>query len=315
MKSAPCIHVDEFLKHTTQTYSQDSLTTYERNHPEFGLWKEQVLDLGHIRIYQHNAVLKNKVNVHFTDDGVGNYVHHCMSLEGEMGAHFIENHTLSAVLNPKSYHNLFLPCSEYLLSMGTSFTNIHLEVKREYYADLLSDSEKWSAELKSKLENGDAYYTGELHLSPSMLRIIHSIFESPLSGCLKKLLIEANVHELIALQLHNSVSVSMVNPSTKDLFVDIKKYLDKTYLQPHTLRDIARHFGINEFALKRGFREYFQTTVFDYLLLKRLEHSYVLLQSTSKTIEEISSIVGYKYPNHFSAAFKKKFGVTPIRVR
>ena len=97
----------------------------------------------------------------------------------------------------------------------------------------------------------------------------------------------------------------------KELFLSIQHYLDNTFLEEHSLKNIARHFGINEFLLKKGFRENIGTTVFDYLLSKRLEYSLQLLQSTDQSIADISVTIGYKYPNHFSSAFKKRFGVNP----
>ena len=201
--------------------------------------------------------------------------------------------------------------------MGRTFTNVHIEVELEHYLDLLSESEKWSAELKEKLLKRKLHYSGEFPLSSNMVRTIYSIFESPLSGSLKKILIEASVHELLALQLHYS-SHKFSDPSVqkgKDVFHAIRTYLDETYLQEHSLKNIARHFGINEFSLKKGFREHYNTTVFDYLLNKRLEYARELLSSNHKTIQQVSTIVGYKYPNHFSVAFKKRFGISPVHFR
>ena len=150
-----------------------------------------------------------------------------------------------------------------------------------------------------------------------MMRVIHSIFNSPISGSLKKLLIEAKVHELIALQLNSTVNVlqGKANPITTELFQSIRQYLDQTFLQDHSLKNIARHFAINEFSLKKGFKENFNTTVFEYLLNKRLEHGLELLQTGKYCVEEVGSTVGYKYPNHFSTAFKKRFGISPVQVR
>jgi len=99
------------------------------------------------------------------------------------------------------------------------------------------------------------------------------------------------------------------------MFAEIKNYLDKTYLHEHSLNTIARQFGLNEFSLKKGFKANFNTTVFDYLLTKRMEHAHSLLLNTSQSIQEISSITGYKYSNHFSTAFKKRFGISPVAFR
>ncbi len=316
MKRSPSIHVNEFSCHTISRKEIDGYLTTERFHPEFGSWNERSLDLGHIRVHEHQANLHKKVNVHFDDGDVMHYVHHCMSLEGKMGARFVE-YNIDACLHPNSFHNVFLPGDEYFLTMEEKFVNVHIEIARDYFAGLLSDSEKWSAELKEKLLNNKTHYTGEFQLSRPMIQIIHTIFNSSLSGSLKELLIEAKVHELIALQLHQAMGKAKIvlPPVTTELFQAIRQYLNETFLEQHTLKNIARHFGINEFALKKGFRENFNTSVFDYLQTRRMEYGRDLIQNTHQTIQQVSASVGYHYPNHFSAAFKKKFGVSPGRLR
>jgi len=316
MKTAPQIPFEEFAACNSTESRTDEFTVYHRQHPVWGIWQERALDLGHVRIYENKAKLNRSLNVTFNNTDSGKFVHHCISLDGKMGAHFPER-SFDAELSTHSYHHLFLPFDTYTLSMDTSFTNIHIEIAREKYTELLSDCESWSAELKEKLHRHDTYYTGKVMLTPDMIRIIYSIFNSPLSGSLKKLLIEARIQELIALQLDRTVQPVQQKEGkcNRDFFYHIREYLDQTFLKEHSLNNLARNFGINEYALKKGFREHFQTTVFDYLLSKRMEHSYTLLQTGTKKIEEISSIVGYKYPNHFSTAFKKKFGVRPAQVR
>ena len=70
-------------------------------------------------------------------------------------------------------------------------------------------------------------------------------------------------------------------------------------------------FGINEFALKNGYKTQFGTTVFDYLIGRRLEHARELLVQPTYSIQQVSAVVGYKHANHFSTAFKNRFGTTP----
>lgn len=313
MKQAPTIHFNEFDHFRTLTEEVNGFQTVERRHPEFGWWQEKFLDLGHIRVYEHRTELKQKVNVEIDDNRLDKFVHHCMSVEGELAANS-RDHNLSACLGPRSFHNLFLPGDAYNLGMSIQFLNVHIEVERNYYLDLLSDSEAWSAQMKQQILDNSVYYPGEFKLSLPMIQTIHSIFHSSMSGSLKKVLIEAKVLELLAMQLYSSIGRSEVlkgDTGKKELFLAIQHYLDDTFLEDHSLKSIARHFGINEFLLKKGFRENIGTTVFDYILSKRLEYSLQLLQSTDQSIADIGVTIGYKYPNHFSSAFKKRFGVNP----
>lgn len=317
MNSAPTILFDEFSSHTTYAGEVGGFQLIERQHPDFGTWNERHLDLGHIKIYEHRADLKRKVNVKYDDSALDKFVHHCMCVDGALEANFHDSN-LSANLSPRSFHSLFLPGDEYILGMDSQFVNVHIAIDRDYYLNLLCDSERWSAELKNQILNNDVYYAGEHTLSLSMLISIQAIFNSSIGGALKKVLIEAKVLELIALQLQRSAMVSeghRKEDTRRDLFMAIQQHLDDTFLQEHSLKNIARHFGINDFILKKGFKETVGTTVFDYLLSKRLAHGMQLLQSTNQSISDIGSIVGYKYPNHFSASFKKMYGVSPSELR
>lgn len=317
MKLAPTIHFNEFDHYKTMAEEVNGFQTVERMHPEFGSWQEKFLDLGHIKVYEHRADLKQNVNVHFDNSGLEKYVHHCMSVEGELAANF-RDYNLTASLSPRSFHHLYLSGDEYHLGMGAQFLNVHIEVARDYYLNLLGDSEAWSVKMRQQILNNSLFYPGEFKLSLPMMQTIHSIFNSSMSGSLKKVLIEAKVLELVAMQLYSSMGRDEIHKSTcqkKELFFAIQHYLDDTFLEEHSLKNIARHFGINEFILKKGFKENAGTTVFDYILSKRLEYSLQLLQSTDQTITDIGFTIGYKYPNHFSSAFKKKFGINPTECR
>lgn len=313
MKTSPTIDFEEFDQYTIHTCAINGFLETTRQHPDFGYWQERSLNLKHIRIYEHRANLLRPVNVQYQKAGLGSAVHHCISLHGSMGAHFL-NIQLSANLTALRYHSLYVPENDYLLHFDPVFNNVHIEIDREHYVNLLCNSEQWSCDLRKKLLDNEIFYPGEYPITPDMLKTIHETFNSPLSGSLKRLLIEAKVHELVALQLSSlsEKKSSGKNPSPQcDLFYAIREYLADTFLREHSLKEIARNFGINEFTLKKGFRENFNTTVFEFLLGKRLEHAHHLLLNNDQTIQEISSLVGYKYPNHFSAAFKKKFGITP----
>jgi len=77
------------------------------------------------------------------------------------------------------------------------------------------------------------------------------------------------------------------------------------------LVELARIVGLNEYKLKHGFKEIFQTTVFGYLAEKRLELARDYLIDPNKSITDIADLLGYSSIQHFSFAFKKKFGHSP----
>ena len=94
----------------------------------------------------------------------------------------------------------------------------------------------------------------------------------------------------------------------------VKEVLMKNMQSPPTLSQLATMAGINDYKLKKGFKEMFGNSVFGYLSDLRLHSARHELQQKKKTVSEIAFELGYSSIQHFSAAFKKKFDISPGRV-
>jgi AraC-like DNA-binding protein len=199
----------------------------------------------------------------------------------------------------------------------------HINVDRQYYTTLLCDQEKWSSELKEKLLNKEPIQGSmdNMQISPQMFNIVNDILNCPLSGNLRSIIIEAKIIEFIALQLNQMVkddhgkATPKMKAADRDALFALKEFLNKTFTKEHSLNTLSRTFGLNEFKLKRGFKELFGTTVFDYLHDLKMEYARQKLSAENVLINEVSGMVGYKNPNHFSTAFKRKYGVNPTQLR
>ncbi|MEJ1240117.1 AraC family transcriptional regulator [Chryseolinea sp. T2] len=310
MKSIPVIDFNEFAQFVVQRETIDGTTQVVYDHPDFGRWEQRTFDVGMGRITEQRAELQRPVAVRIKDESLSRHVHHCMSIGGTLGTSFEAG--VDAELSPSTYHFLRVKGSNYMLSLGERFHNIHIEISNQYYLDLLSDSEPWSMKLKEQLVGGDFCVAGAYSLTPAMIKNIYEIFNTPMSGLIKRMIIEAKILELIALQWGTSISSPEKSKNCKStVLFEVKTFLDETFLQEHSLRKICMRFGINEFALKNGFKNQFGTTVFDYLISRRLDHARELLSQPSYSIQQVSALVGYKYANHFATAFKNRFGKTP----
>ncbi|RKR85118.1 AraC-like DNA-binding protein [Mucilaginibacter gracilis] len=92
-----------------------------------------------------------------------------------------------------------------------------------------------------------------------------------------------------------------------------KIIVEQNLLNPCSLIELAHKVGLNDFKLKKGFREVLGTTVFGYLYDLRMEKAKFLLKS-GNSVREVAYEVGYKNAHHFTTAFKKKFGHLPSKV-
>lgn len=89
------------------------------------------------------------------------------------------------------------------------------------------------------------------------------------------------------------------------------------YNQPsksYSLVGLAHAVGTNETTLKKNFKLVYGTTVFGYLTARRMELAKTLLQTKELKVAAVAHEVGYKYASHFSAAFRKHFGILPNKL-
>jgi AraC family transcriptional regulator len=84
--------------------------------------------------------------------------------------------------------------------------------------------------------------------------------------------------------------------------------------EPITIKALSRKVAINECYLKKGFKEIFGTTIFDFYQGQRMEHAKYLLYEKGLSVTEVSSLLGYSSISHFSTAFKKHTGIKPCEL-
>jgi AraC family transcriptional activator of pyochelin receptor len=150
-------------------------------------------------------------------------------------------------------------------------------------------------------------------------QVLQQIIHCKYSDDLKKLFLLSKSIELLVLCADSyekgKKEMFIKNKADKEKLIAVRDLINERVQDPPNLSQIARMVGLNEYKLKRGFKEIFNNTVFGYLSDQRLHLAHRYLQDTRKTAAEISLELGYSTPQHFSNAFRKKFGVTPASVR
>ena len=79
-------------------------------------------------------------------------------------------------------------------------------------------------------------------------------------------------------------------------------------------KELSRKVAINECYLKKGFKEMYGTTIFDFFQSQRMEHAKYLLYEKGLTVTDVSASLGYSSISHFSTAFKKHTGIKPCEL-
>lgn len=154
-------------------------------------------------------------------------------------------------------------------------------------------------------------------MTPQMRATAWQIINPPYTGKTRELFLESRALELLAQQLtaltQGSPAKSPDLPTPADLkrIHTAKEILLKDIQEPPTIAKLARLSGINEFKLKRGFKQVFSTTIFGCLQQHRMKTAHCLLRDTSKNTSEVASEVGYANVSHFINAYRREFGITP----
>jgi AraC family transcriptional activator of pyochelin receptor len=94
-----------------------------------------------------------------------------------------------------------------------------------------------------------------------------------------------------------------------------KEYLLLNMDNPPTLKELAHRMGMNDFKLKKGYKQVFGTTIFGDFNRSRMEKALFHLLHTELSLADISLLVGYQDSPNFIRAFRSWYGTTPGQVR
>lgn len=171
------------------------------------------------------------------------------------------------------------------------------------------------------MEKGKSGLLAKSHhpVSHKMYQIVDEIMNCERTGIFKRMFLEAKVIELLLLQLEQFTDNSFLNTSIKKVDVDkiyaVREFILQNLDAACSLIDLAHKVGTNDFILKKGFKELFGTTVFAFWNNAKMEQAKQLLTEQNMTVSEVSRQIGYKNPRHFSAAFKRQFGILPSQFK
>lgn len=95
----------------------------------------------------------------------------------------------------------------------------------------------------------------------------------------------------------------------------VKKYIDENIDSNKTLSQLALFAGLNEFILKKGFKQMYDQTVFTYWNNEKMRRAKEQLKNSDISIKAIAINLGFKDSRYFSTAFKRTFGIRPSEYR
>jgi AraC-like DNA-binding protein len=153
--------------------------------------------------------------------------------------------------------------------------------------------------------------------------VLDAILNHPYSGSFENIFINAQTQMLLLYSLdcmlgEKEVDVVnckfLANEADREKILKAREILVQQIGEPITIRELSRKVAINECYLKKGFKEMFGTTIFDFYQGQRMEHAKYLLYEKGLSVTEVSMMLGYSSISHFSTAFKKHTGLKPCEL-
>lgn len=253
------------------------------------------------------------------------YIEMYFSLTGSR--HMIFSQSRQCCQIQSGYHNmLYIPDTEFYIEPGIiNESNISLQIQftEDYFRRFLQVEdplfspflEKIDAMRLSVLSKEDMNITAEMYTE------LQDIVNCEKKGIFMQLFIETKVLNLLRLQFeqYEKLLLRKKYNFVKDYDVEklymVKELLDQNINNSYSLKELAQRVGLNDFKLKKGFKEIFGITVFGYLSDLRMKVAREMLAKNSKSIAEISEYCGYSFVQSFITAFKNKYGMTPNKFR
>jgi AraC-like DNA-binding protein len=201
------------------------------------------------------------------------------------------------------------------------FFEVHFTT--EFFFELAKDSSPLLIQFADKIMAGNYNEVSResLPISLAMHQCIKEIMYCKVAGGLKLLFLQSKCIELLALQAqaYEDVAGKPLGTACKSVYDrecihHAREYLVQHAQCPPSLSELAKVSGINEFKLKQGFKEVFNTTVFGYLSDYKLSQAKDLLLE-KKAIKDVADELGYSSVQHFSTAFRKKYGIPPGKLK
>lgn len=164
-----------------------------------------------------------------------------------------------------------------------------------------------SLNIMSLIQNENLFMTP---ICSDKQEILSAILNNNQKGLIKRLFLESKSLELVSLMLDKNKYKKSLNGMIKKLY-NVQHFISLNLDTNFTIHELSNKFLLNEFVLKKEFKQLFGKTIFEYSVDLKMKKAKEFLDNSQKPIYEISELIGYKNATHFSAAFKKNEGVTP----
>ncbi len=195
---------------------------------------------------------------------------------------------------------------------------VHLHISPELLHDLLvTDMDVIHNDLKRVLDNqGGPGFMLHNDMDPVVQAAANELFYGLAGGNCSRIYLEGKALELIGLQVMKMESpcrerASVLTSHEINQIKAIQEELVRNYDSPPSMAELSREHLMSISKIQAGFQDVYGMTVFAYLKEYKLRKARMFFEDGDMNVSEVAWALGYTNISHFSAAFKKRYGVLP----
>lgn len=149
--------------------------------------------------------------------------------------------------------------------------------------------------------------------------ILHDILNCKFPGAFRNMFLESKALSLLlcfqkcyaANPIDCGSCKFLTKPVEREKILKAKEIILNTLNNPPTIPELSLLIGINQCYLKKGFKEIFGMTVYDFVQEQRMLKAKLLLKQNTYSVSQVAEQIGFSSTSNFSNAFKKYAGVFP----
>lgn len=164
------------------------------------------------------------------------------------------------------------------------------------------------------------YYLG-LNTPPEIATAFMQIFNCRLPRKTRTLFYESKVMETLSMiaskevMKHEKYDLTALTSYELQKIKEIPQILLEHPFELPSILSLSKKLAINPKKLTKGFKLVYGDTIFSYHRKFSLQRASSMLLNTDKSINEIACEIGYSNSSNFCTAFKKQYGITPLKYR
>ena len=206
------------------------------------------------------------------------------------------------------------------ITANTHLQSIHIIFKKEFLRKNFLDMNIYEKMINffEKNENAQNIKTSKTSVQNQI--IANEIFSSQYTGDLNRIFLQSKALEILFnefndLLVESNAPQRIGNIKFSDYDIDAihkaKEIMMSDIQNPPSIIQLSKLVALNEFKLKIGFKNIFNTSPYKMLSEYRMLKAKELLQTSDMNVSEVSQEIGYKYIHNFSKVFSQRFGILP----